>query len=359
MSVCATGTPMGGAAAADERAAVILGMPSISNKRSPADTGPGGRRRSRFKPSIGVTRMGVIKLLAPWATTSRSKRMSSSPARTIAPGRTLSSNPRPPKVTVSMPMWINTSTPSAARIDTAWELAGRVTISPAQGARTRAPVGSMARPSPSMRPANTGSGTVSSASHQPSKGARIRTVDIRRLLPDLNPVERPHRIEPRTREAQAQIMPSREGGQALRRQRGHAGSVGRRRQWQEGKCRRAAPVHMNLELALGCASVAHPYLGCIRTDLVIKRQRRDRGNDARSLRQVDPAIHPARVHDVDGERPRLVAARQQQQADPVAAWFEIVTVAAQYRTCIQPFLPGARSLFGPQESGGANQGALR
>ena len=108
------------------------------------------------------------------------------------------------------------------RIDTACALAGSVMISPAQGARSTPLVGSMARPSPSMRPANTGSGTSSSGAHQPSNGARISRLDIRRLLPDLDPIERPHGIEARTCEAQAQIVPARQARQSLRRQRRHA-----------------------------------------------------------------------------------------------------------------------------------------
>src|SRR5471032_1237224 len=127
----------------------------------------------------------------------------------------------------------------------------------------------MARPSPSMRSANTGSGTLSSASHQPSKGARIRTFDISLLLPDLDPIERPHGIEPRAREAQTQIMPAWEARQLLCRQNCHARSVGRRER-QAGDCGRVATVRMNLELALRGARAADPNLGCIRTDFIVE-----------------------------------------------------------------------------------------
>src|SRR5271168_4324908 len=116
---------------------------------------------------------------------------------------------------------------------------------------------------------------------------------------------------------------------------------------------------MNLELALRRACVAHPYLGGIRTYLVIKRQRRDGGNDARTLGQVDVGVDPTGIHDIEGERPRFTPMRQQQQADSVAALFEIMAVAAQYRPGIEALLPGARHLIGTDESGGADEGARR
>src|SRR4029077_13232160 len=143
----------------------------------------------------------------------------------------------------------------------------------------------MARPSPNMRWANTGSGTVSSASHQPSKGARIRTFDISVLLPDLDPIERPHGIEPRAGEAQAQIMPAREARQLLCRKNRHARSVGRRRERQAGDCRRIATVRMNLELPLRGTRAADPNLGRLRSDFKVERQRRDGGNDTRPVRE--------------------------------------------------------------------------
>src|ERR1700691_3182713 len=98
---------------------------------------------------------------------------------------------------------------------------------------------------------------------------------------------------------------------------------------------------MNLELALRGACVAHPYLGGLRTDLIIKRQRRDRGNDERTLRQVDFCVDPTRVHDIEGEGSGFTPTGQQQQSDTVATLFEIVAVAAQYRPWIEAFLPGA------------------
>src|SRR5258708_24254172 len=134
----------------------------------------------------------------------------------------------------------------AVRIETACALAGRVTISPAQGA-TRIPlVGSMASPSPSMRPPNTGSGTSSSVPHQPSNGARICRIDIRRLLPDLEPVDRPQGIQPRTRETQTQVMAARQTGQSLRPQGGHAPARGLPRERPDSDRRRLDSVALTL-----------------------------------------------------------------------------------------------------------------
>src|SRR5580693_7847565 len=102
---------------------------------------------------------------------------------------------------------------------------------------------------------------------------------------------------------------------------------------------------MYLELALRRACVAHPDLGGLRTDLIIKRQRRDRGNDERTLGHVDVGVDPAGVHDIDGERPRFAPTWAKQQTDPPAALFEIVAVAAQYRRSVEVLLPGARHLL--------------
>src|SRR5271154_2609425 len=100
---------------------------------------------------------------------------------------------------------MRTSTPYGVRIHTACALAGSAMISPAQGAITTPVVGSMARPSPSMRPANTSSGTSSRLAHQPASGAMILRLDTR-LLPDLDPVEGPHGIEARMCKPHAQIV---------------------------------------------------------------------------------------------------------------------------------------------------------
>src|ERR1700737_460771 len=95
-------------------------------------------------------------------------------------------------------------------------------------------------------------------------------------------------------------MPARQEGKPLRRQGRHPGRRGRRREREEGKRRRLATVDMNLEFTLWRTRVADANLGRIGTDFIIEGQGGDGGNDARSARQVDSAIDPAWVHDVDG-----------------------------------------------------------
>src|SRR5882757_3543289 len=51
--------------------------------------------------------------------------------------------------------------------------------------------------------------------------------------------------------------------------------------------------------------------------------------------------------------------RFEQQPDAIAAGFEVVTVAAQSRLCIEAPRPRARSLFGTEEGRGADLGAGR
>src|SRR6202789_328399 len=307
---------------------------------------------------MGMTTMGVIKLLAPRATTSRSKRINSSPARTIVPGRTRASNPRPPSCTVSIPMWISRSMPWAVRIETAWALAGKATISPAQGASRTGLVGSMATPSPSMRPANTGSGTSSSGPHQPSQGARICSIDISSLLPDLDPIERPEGIEPRTRETRAWTTRPREPGQALRGQHRHPCATGGRRKRQPRQCRRRAAFDANFQLPFRRARIADANLGRIGADLVIERQGGHGSGDARTRREVDAALDPARIHDIDGER-LARSGRLEQQSDAVAAELELVSVAAQSGVSIEALVPRPRSPLGFDEGRGTNLRTLR
>ncbi len=122
-------------------------------------------------------------------------------------------------------------------------------------------------------------------------------------------------------------MAARQTGQSLRRQGGHASARGRRRERHESERRRIASVGMNLELTLCAACVADANLGRIRTELIVERQGGDGGYDARTTRQVDAAIDPAWVHDIDGQRcirrarARSVAAIAgfQQQPDGIAA----------------------------------------
>src|SRR3982074_1570106 len=97
-------------------------------------------------------------------------------------------------------------------------------------------------------------------------------------------------------------MPARQEGQPLRRQSRHPWRRGRRRERQEGTRRRVATVDMNLEFTLWRARVADANLGRIGTAFKIEGQGGDGANNTRSARQVDSAIDPAWVHDVDGER---------------------------------------------------------
>src|SRR5258708_15563573 len=115
---------------------------------------------------------------------------------------------------------------------------------------------------------------------------------------------------------------------------------------------------MNFELTLWRACVADANPGRIRTDFIIERQGGDGDSDARTARQVDPAIDPARIHDIDSERSirraraaRSVAAigRFQQQPDGIATELEIVTVAAQRRRQIEALRPSARNLVAADE----------
>src|SRR5438477_7929909 len=133
-------------------------------------------------------------------------------------------------------------------------------ISPSQGANKPPVKGSMARPSPSMRPANTGSGTSSSVTHQPSNGASI-SIGIDPLLRYLDPVEPPHGIQLGSRKAQAQVVLSGERRQSLGRQRHHADAGGSRGQRQSDHNGRIAAIHTHLEFALRSLGAAHPNLG--------------------------------------------------------------------------------------------------
>src|SRR5882724_12088929 len=125
---------------------------------------------------------------------------------------------------------------------------------------------------------------------------------------------------------------------------------------------------MNLELALRRACIADANLGRIPTELIVERQWGDGGNDEWTTRQVDSAIDPARVHDIDGERgipgarARKVFAgtrRLEQQPEGIAAKFQIVTVPAHRRRRIEVLRPSARNLFGADEGRGADLGADR
>ena len=87
---------------------------------------------------------------------------------------------------------------------------------------------------------------------------------------------------------------------------------------------------MNLEFTFRRACIADTDLGRVRTDLIVERQVCDGGNDAGTCRQVGTAQGPAGVHDIDGQRV-IRAGRFQQQPNPIAAQFQIVTVAVHRR----------------------------
>ncbi len=81
--------------------------------------------------------------------------------------------PLPPSATVSIPIWISNCAPSSRSIVTACADGLSVAITPAPGATSLPSVGSIAIPSPSIRPEKTGSGTESSAVAQPASGLAI------------------------------------------------------------------------------------------------------------------------------------------------------------------------------------------
>ena len=95
-----------------------------------------------------------------------------SPAARVARAQPATSKPSPASATVSMPTCNRISAPLAARSAMAWREAAIEMTSPSQGARSTPTVGSIATPSPSMRCANTASGTSSSGAHQPCETAR-------------------------------------------------------------------------------------------------------------------------------------------------------------------------------------------
>ena len=113
----------------------------------------------------------VSRLLALVATASRSKMMSSSPACTSSPTLTLTVKPSPFMCTVSNPIWVNTSRPSADRMVRAWAAGWMWMTSPSQGATRVLLSGSIEIPSPTIFWAKTGSGTCSIGTSTPVMGA--------------------------------------------------------------------------------------------------------------------------------------------------------------------------------------------
>ena len=143
---------------------------------TPAVTRParGVNEVSRFELAITIW---VSRLLAPVATLSRSKLISSSPVRTRSPTLTLGSKPSPRILTVSRPMWSSTSRSPRVRIVTACAAGCRWMTSPSHGARRWSLRGSIETPSPTIFCAKTGSGTCSIGTMTPVSGAfRARRV---------------------------------------------------------------------------------------------------------------------------------------------------------------------------------------
>ena len=183
--------------------------------------------------------------------------------------------------------------------------------------------------------------TVSRAVHQPSNGARFVSGT---LLSDLYPIERPQGVKMRPRETQAHIVSTRERRQFTRRQRRDGAARWPRGQPQDRNRCRIAAVDMNFELAQCGSRIPHTDLGGISAEFIIERQRDHRRSDSRSVLQVDVAIDPARVHDIDGER-RLTfllrSGRFEQKADAIAAQFELVAAATRSGVLIDTPSPRA------------------
>ncbi len=146
----------------------VIGVSSISG--SPTRTDWPWVRPVMKKASPLVRMIGVIRLFARRAMMSMSKLISRSPAVTAWPLATWTSKPSPLRPTVSSPMWIRISAPPSVRRLMAWPVWCTLSTTALQGEQSTLPVGSMARPSPSMRWANTGSGVSSSGAAQPSSG---------------------------------------------------------------------------------------------------------------------------------------------------------------------------------------------
>jgi hypothetical protein len=159
---CATGV--------SRRACVSALAGCSSSSGSPTLTACPDRAFAMEKRSPLVTTIGVIRLFARRANTSRSKFSSGWPLRTRSPAATSTLKPSPPRATVSMPTCKRISAPFAARSATACPAAAMEMTSPSQGAYRTPSVGSMATPSPSSRCANTASGVSSTGAHQPRSG---------------------------------------------------------------------------------------------------------------------------------------------------------------------------------------------
>ena len=153
-----------------------LPRPAATSGRTVMIGSPRATSRPVTAPSTAkawplITTTGETRLAALRASSSRSNRSSRSPRRTSFPISITASKPDPPQRTVSRPTCSRISAPLAARMVTACRQACRPITTPSQGACSSPSVGSMARPSPSIFSANTGSGVSASGAAQPASGA--------------------------------------------------------------------------------------------------------------------------------------------------------------------------------------------
>ena len=118
--------------------------------------------------TIWVSRLAALRPI-----TTGSKLSRHWPTFTLSPFLVLQTKPSPFRVTVSRPMWTSTSMPLPVVMARAWWAPCNWVTVPATGASTSVEVGSMETPSPTIFPANTGSGTVSMGTRTPERGAKM------------------------------------------------------------------------------------------------------------------------------------------------------------------------------------------
>src|SRR5215217_4084034 len=249
-----------------------------------------------------VTTTGVSRLRMFRARKSMSNETSSSPAFTGWPSRTWTSKPAPSWATLSRPMCISSSAPLSARRVTAWRARCTAITVPSQGACRVEPVGSMARPSPSIRSAKTASGASSNGVSQPAIGATRTRLDMtllrRRRLGrrhDLNPVDEPHRLDALGGIGETEVVTARRRGDRGA-ELGHA-LIGDGRRQRQGRHHRAlAAVQPDLELALGRGRRTELDLLQVGADLEVERTVADAQLDAGDAGQVRALVDPARGH---------------------------------------------------------------
>ena len=137
---------------------------------APRSTRPAIATRVISNPSLTTT-TGVMRFFPAAAIRLRSSSSNTAPPLTAAPISTRGVKPRPSRATVSSPTWMITCAPFARPRVTECALGAIAITVASHGAQIRLSSGSMAKPSPSIRSANTGSGTLSKADNQPRHGA--------------------------------------------------------------------------------------------------------------------------------------------------------------------------------------------